>query len=148
MTAEAITIRRASPEDISRIAALEAECFSDASTENSISALFGMGAVGVSAYDGDTLCGFAYAADCAGDAELLRICVRNEYRKRKLGRRILSALHAELKTSEVGSVFLEVRESNAAAISLYVSEGYVETGKRKGFYKAPTEDALLFTKEL
>ena len=48
----------------------------------------------------------------------------------------------------MGSVFLEVRESNVAAISLYSSEGYVFTGRRKRFYKNPTEDALLFTKEL
>ena len=58
MTPE-IEIRKAVTGDISAIAALEAECFSDASTENAISVLFGMGTVGIVALDGDTL--YAYA---------------------------------------------------------------------------------------
>lgn len=143
-----IEIRKATTLDVSAIAALEAECFSDASTEKAISLLFDMGTVGVVAFENGTLCGFAYTADCAGDAELLRICVKDEYRKCKIGRRMISALHSLLKDSGTGSVFLEVRESNAAAISLYSSEGYVMTGRRKRFYKNPSEDALLFTKEL
>lgn len=148
MTEKDITIRKAVPDDIRAIAKLEAECFNDASSENAIATLFGMGAFGVVAFDESTLCGAAYASDCAGDAELLRICVKKEYRGYGTGRRLITALHSDLRGSNVGSVFLEVRESNRAAISLYSSEGYVITGKRKSFYKAPTEDALLFTKKL
>lgn len=143
-----VTVRKATSDDVTLIAALEGECFSDASGEGAINSLFGMGATFVLAFDGDTLCGFAYAADCVGDAELLRICVCADRRGCGIGRRLLSALHAELLEAGMGSVFLEVRESNAAAISLYSSEGYVMTGRRKRFYKNPTEDALLFTKEL
>lgn len=143
-----IIVRKATPDDVCSIAALEAECFSDASTENAIFLLFSMGTSGVVAFDGNEICGFAYTADCVGDAELLRICVKEEYRKHKIGRRILSSLHRDLKDAGTEHVFLEVRESNAAAISLYTSEGYVMTGRRKRFYKDPSEDALLFTKEL
>ncbi len=148
MMKDNVTVRKATSDDVHTIATLEAECFSDASTENAIAVLFGMGTVGIVAFDGNTPCGFAYAADCAGDAELLRICVKPEYRKCKIGRRLISALHNELKSLGTGSVFLEVREGNVAAISLYTSEGYVMTGRRKMFYKKPTEDALLLTKEL
>ena len=148
MTEKSIIIRKAIINDIRKIAELEAECFNDASSENARASLFGMGAFGVIAFVDDCPCGIAYAADCAGDAELLRICVKREYRKFGIGRELIKTLHSVLKSAGMESVFLEVRESNSAAISLYSSEGYVITGKRKGFYKAPTEDALLFTKKL
>ena len=148
MKESCIRIKRVGAEYIPDIAKCERECFSDASGEKAIKTLFDMGAVAVAALSDSTLCGFAYAADCAGDAELLRICVKDDFRKQGIGRRLLSALHTELEREGTACVFLEVRESNNSAISLYLSEGYFQTGRRKGFYKAPAEDALLFTKEL
>ncbi len=38
---------------------------------------------------------------------------------------------------------LEVRASNGAAIGLYQRLGFVEQGRRKGYYSAPAEDAVL-----
>ena len=46
------------------------------------------------------------------------------------------------------AVFLEVRRSNGAAISLYTSLGFENIGVRKNYYKLPTEDALLYKKDL
>ena len=40
---------------------------------------------------------------------------------------------------------LEVRESNAAARSLYAHFGFVKVGERKDFYTEPTENAVLMT---
>lgn len=130
------------------VASTEAACFSDASGEDALKVLFSMKAYGVAAICNNNICGFAYASDCAGDAELLRICVLPEYRRTGLGRKLLATLHKKLTDNGCGCVFLEVRESNAGAIALYTSDGYLQTGKRKGFYKYPHEDALLFTKIL
>jgi ribosomal-protein-alanine N-acetyltransferase len=41
--------------------------------------------------------------------------------------------------------FLEVRESNDAAIAMYEKFGYVESGRREGYYKDNGEDAILMT---
>jgi ribosomal-protein-alanine N-acetyltransferase len=38
---------------------------------------------------------------------------------------------------------LEVRESNAAARTLYARWGFTVAGRRKRYYSHPTEDALL-----
>ena len=46
------------------------------------------------------------------------------------------------------SISLEVRPSNAAAVSLYGSVGFEEVGLRKNFYRAPVEDALIMTRTL
>jgi ribosomal-protein-alanine N-acetyltransferase len=45
-------------------------------------------------------------------------------------------------------VLLEVRESNAAAQRLYLSAGFKQTGRRKGYYTRPAEDAILYQREL
>ena len=42
---------------------------------------------------------------------------------------------------------LEVRPSNTAAVALYEKHGFQEAGRRKNYYEAPQEDALLLTKE-
>ena len=52
------------------------------------------------------------------------------------------------KEKECHSIFLEVRESNVAAVELYKSYGFVSTGKRKGYYSNPKEDALLMVKDI
>jgi ribosomal-protein-alanine N-acetyltransferase len=38
---------------------------------------------------------------------------------------------------------LEVRASNRAALCLYKAEGFAVQGTRRGYYKAPVEDAIL-----
>ena len=47
----------------------------------------------------------------------------------------------------VSFITLEVRESNAIAISLYKSCGFYEVGRIKQYYKHPNEDALILKKE-
>ena len=46
---------------------------------------------------------------------------------------------------EAGAVriMLEVRAGNHPAIALYEAEGFVQVGRRKNYYQAPREDALL-----
>ena len=48
----------------------------------------------------------------------------------------------------VESVFLEVRESNHAARTLYASRAFQGIGRRRGYYRVPMEDALLLKREL
>ena len=47
---------------------------------------------------------------------------------------------------EVGKVLLDVRESNAAARSLYEHAGFKEDGVRQKFYENPVEDAILMSR--
>jgi ribosomal-protein-alanine N-acetyltransferase len=48
---------------------------------------------------------------------------------------------------EEGAVtsFLEVRESNEAALEMYRKFGFVESGRREGYYKDNGEDAILMS---
>ncbi len=77
------------------------------------------------------------------EAELLRIGVLPEARKRGQGSALLRAMLEDLEKEKVRRCFLEVRCSNHAAISLYRKFGFQESGRRKAYYNKPVEDALL-----
>lgn len=68
-----------------------------------------------------------------------------EFRGRGIGANLL--LHALGSAKEEGAVtsFLEVREGNSIALAMYRKFGYVEAGRRKGYYKDNNEDAILMT---
>ena len=80
---------------------------------------------------------------CFDDAELIRIAASPEHRREGIGRRLLGALIDEANKCGAGSIFLEVRRSNTAAIKLYEGAGFEQTGVRKDYYHAPKEDALI-----
>jgi len=92
--------------------------------------------------------GFLIARSVAPDWELENIVVAPEARGRGIGTRLMEGLLARASQTNGGSVFLEVRESNAAAISLYKKFGFQQTGWRKSYYSNPVEDALLYCKNL
>ena len=74
------------------------------------------------------------------------MAVSPDYRRKGIAETLMTGLHAEGMKKNVSTFFLEVRESNAGAISLYQKMGYKEIGKRKRFYERPVEDALVMSK--
>jgi [ribosomal protein S18]-alanine N-acetyltransferase len=87
--------------------------------------------------------GFAVASLVPPEAELENIAVAGEFQRRGIGRRLLSELVLELRQSGIEALHLEVRASNSAAIGLYSSLGFIETGRRPRYYSDPVEDAVL-----
>jgi [ribosomal protein S18]-alanine N-acetyltransferase len=79
------------------------------------------------------------------ELHIATIATQPEFRRQGLGRKLLN--HALLTAREEGAVraFLEVRESNAVAINMYQSFGFVEDGRRKEYYKDNNEDAVLMS---
>lgn len=94
---------------------------------------------------GRYLLGFLVARRVAREWELENIVVAPEERRAGLGTRLLAALLAQARETNSQSVFLEVRESNAAARSLYEKAGFKFTAHRKSYYTSPQEDAALYT---
>jgi [ribosomal protein S18]-alanine N-acetyltransferase len=91
------------------------------------------------------LIGYGIIASGAGEAHLLNVCVREEFRNRGFGRALLSSLLGLAAHSGSPVVFLEVRPVNTAAIRLYETMGFRQSGRRQGYYQAPggREDALV-----
>lgn len=126
------------------LATIHAEAFDAPWDEASLSAL--LASPGVFAVeDAD---GFILIRVVADEAEILTLAVRPAARRGGLGRRLVEA--AVVRTAALGAerVFLEVAEDNAAARALYARTGFVEAGRRRGYYArtdGSREDALVLT---
>ncbi|MCA1979495.1 MAG: ribosomal protein S18-alanine N-acetyltransferase [Thiobacillus sp.] len=86
----------------------------------------------------------------AGEAHLLNLTIAPLWRRHGLGRDLLEHCLACARDHRADSLFLEVRASNAAAIALYRSSGFVDLAVRRAYYPARDgrEDALIMKKDL
>lgn len=89
--------------------------------------------------------GFVIGRAIGPDCELENVVVDHRNRSRGIGSTLVRALIRAARTQKVERIFLEVRESNQAAHSLYEKCGFRITGRRKAYYTAPAEDAVLYT---
>ncbi len=96
----------------------------------------------VSVYS-EEITGSIFGVNVAGEAEILNLAVAPAHRRQGLARELVRHLLVELGRIDVRRVFLEVRESNAVAIQLYQELGFQKIGRRKRYYSAPEEDALV-----
>ena len=94
------------------------------------------------AADGEQLLGFAIFRPVGPEAELLNLAVDPHLRRRGVGRALLSHLIRAGRAAGVEAIYLEVRESNAGATSLYQAMGFQAFGRRRGYYENPVEDAI------
>lgn len=133
---------------IGKIAKLEKLCFSDPWSENSISSeLSNPLSLWVVAMDGECLAGYVGSQSVMGWADMMNLAVHPDYRRMGVAENLIEQLICRLKEKEVTCLTLEVRVSNTPAISLYTKLGFVEVGRRPGYYHNPKEDALILRKE-
>ena len=91
------------------------------------------------------LVGFVGLWYLAGDAHIVSIAMREEYRRRGLGELLLiGAIEMGLRRDQQ-VMTLEVRESNQAAQALYLKYGFTQTGLRRRYYADNHEDAVIMT---
>jgi len=94
--------------------------------------------------DGASLQGFLVALHLPPEWELENIVVAASAQRQGLGKQLLEALLDAARKTNSASVILEVRESNAAARTLYEKTGFEQSGSRKSYYTNPREDAVLY----
>src|SRR6266404_2477398 len=82
------------------------------------------------------------------EAEILDLAVAQAHRRKGHARFLLERFLQLAAKNGVREVFLEVRESNAAAIALYSNFGFSRAGRRPNYYSHPTEAALLLKRKL
>ena len=87
--------------------------------------------------------GFIVAQVVGYEMEIENVVIAQGLRRFGLGSLIVEHLLNSAKNQAVSRIFLEVRESNVAARKLYEKSGFVTSGRRKGYYRDPEEDALL-----
>ena len=96
--------------------------------------------------DGEAL-GYTIAQPGVDELHLLNVTVAPSQQGRGRGSRLLGALEAAASAHDLEGVWLEVRQSNLRAQSLYRRRGYREAGRRRRYYPAPggREDAIRMT---
>lgn len=130
-----------------RLAEIHATAFErpwDAATFESLCGQAGVFALG----DPD---GFILIRTVADEAEILTLAVRPGARRRGVGAELVLAGAAAARSAGASRLFLEVAEDNTAALALYRSAGFVEDGRRKGYYPrkdGPAVAALLLSLKL
>ena len=88
--------------------------------------------------------GFLLGRVLGDEWEIENVVVAEEARNRGLGAGLVGEFVKIAGAQGGQTVYLEVRETNAAACRLYEGRDFVRTGKRKNYYRDPEEDAILY----
>ena len=126
------------------VAALERACFPDAWTEQALNdALSVPGTELLVCAPEGTVAGYILTRTSYDDSELFRVAVAPEARRSGLGAALLDAALDRAKARGARRMLLEVRASNEPALALYRKLGFTELARRKNYYTAPREDAVI-----
>ena len=146
-----IVIDKLTRADADRCGELEAQLFAGDDpwpASSFLSELAARHTLYVAARDAATLVGYAGIARLGllppHEYEIHTIGVDPACQRQGIGRRLLDRL---LEFANGGTVFLEVRTDNAAAIELYRSAGFVQIGLRKKYYRVSGADAYTMRRE-
>ena len=131
---------------ITAIAELEAACFSAPWGEKAIcETMSGSDSIFLVAEDGGEIIGYIGSYYCHPEGYITNVAVAPSARRRGAGRALIEGLIEKGRERRLSFWTLEVRESNAPAISLYSAFGFEVVGKRPRFYRDPEEAAILMT---
>lgn len=137
-------LRAAAVCDLSAILAIEQRVFSDPWSPDSFAPEFDDPYTWFRVVELDgVVAGYVVARIVAQQGEIANIAVDPAHQGAGLGGRLLDGAIAAAEADACEAVWLEVRVSNDPARRLYASRGFEPIGRRKGYYRAPLEDALV-----
>jgi ribosomal-protein-alanine N-acetyltransferase len=139
-------LTRARRAHLPEVAAIERMCFSDPWSEASFrQAVDNPGVFFRVATDGagGLVVGYVVAWFAGGEGEVANVAVAPAARGRGIGGLLLDGAIAAAAEHGAEALYLDVRESNARARALYDSRGFVEVGRRRRYYRRPSEDAII-----
>ena len=139
--------RRAIPYDAFGIAEMEEAIFPDPWDYRSVVDLISTeGAMCFTATVDGKVVAYVIGRLIAPEGEIYRVAVRDEYRQRGIAYRLLDYAVKTSRGKGLESLFIEVRSENLPAIKLYRAYGFEEVGRRRGYYRNPTDDAIVMLK--
>ena len=142
-----IVVRKMQTEDLEEVCKIEKENFSMPWSEDSfLESMEKDYTVFLTALADDKVVGYLGCYCVGGEGEITNVAVKASHRRMGIGGMLLEKLYVEGKSLETEEFFLEVRESNEAAIALYTRQGFVKEGIRKNFYEKPVENAVIMWK--
>lgn len=143
-----MTIQKVTARHLASIAELEQSTFSEPWSQEALELLLTDKATGYCVEEDGRVVAYGSLLYAPDEGQILNLAVDPAHRRRGYAKAILASLEADARAHGALSLFLEVRESNLPAISLYESLGFATVGKRPNFYRAPLEAALILKKDL
>ncbi len=139
-------IERMTVAHLDAVAELERECFAHPWSRQSLEMTLGGddSLFFVAEQDGRVI-GYIGMSFVLDEGYIYNVAVEKSSRKNGVGSALIQTLVNYGKKNGFAFITLEVRESNAAARSLYSSFGFIKVGERKDYYSDPTENAVLMT---
>ena len=139
-----IVVKRMQQEDLPAVCEIEKDNFSMPWSETSfLDSMERTDTVFLTAFADGEVAGYLGCYCVAGEGEITNVAVKDSCRRRGIGGMLLQKLYEEGALLDCHEFFLEVRESNEAAIGLYTRSGFTKEGIRKNFYEKPVENALI-----
>ena len=148
--ADPFRIRAARRADAKALGALEPRCFSDPWTADAFREVLASPAVrALVAEDPEGgIAGYLIGWVAADESEVLNLGISPDWRRHGLGRTLVREAVRLFREQGARQVYLDVRESNEAALQLYQGEGFTRIGRRRRYYRRPVEDALVLRASL
>ena len=137
--------------DLDAVAAAEATLHASPWTRGQFADSLAAGHDVLLAYDSSNAwVGYGVVMIAVDEADLLNISVLPAFQRQGIGTAFLQHLMARAKARQATRMLLEVRATNQAALALYVRQGFIEIGRRRGYYLAhqQREDAIVMAHEL
>lgn len=144
LVALALTVRKLTVRDLPAVMEIENEAYNMPWTEATFRSLLRRRDADLfGAEIADRIVGYSVQWTVADQGELGNIAVHADWRRRGVAHRLLEAVLARARERGVRELFLEVRPSNESAQRLYGDFGFKRVGRRRNYYSAPREDALV-----
>jgi len=125
-------------------AALHGACFEETWSEAEFARLLALPNVCALIASDPAPIGFMLAWTAGDEAEVLTMGVAPASRRGGVARVLLQAATEALRGAGAETVFLEVRADNEAARALYAGAGFLEAGRRAGYYRGESPcDAIV-----
>jgi len=139
-------IRKLEPRDVDAVLALQQSCPDAAQWTREDYEHGGLGQwENWVCESGGRIIAFLMARVAADEMEILNLAVAAHWRRRGVATALVARALAEARARGARRAYLEVRESNSAAIAFYHALGFEPAGRRPGYYANPCGDALLLS---
>ena len=148
-----VSVRTMRPADLPEVMRIERRSFTMPWQESTFRALMRRPSAALltaelAGHAAKTVAGFSALWFAADEAELGDLAVDPDLRGRGIGRPLLEASIETARRRGAAVLYLEVRESNLAARTLYDGRGFETVGRRPGYYSEPREDACVMRLDL
>ncbi|GHE87691.1 ribosomal protein S18-alanine N-acetyltransferase [Thalassotalea profundi] len=137
-------------DQLAEIMLVENACHSHPWSEQTMLSCIGGRYFGFMLKQEQSILGFYIGEYVAGEATLMDVCVSPDHQGKGYGKQLLIHFTEQAKSLGATQLFLEVRAKNISALMMYINWGFVEVGRRTGYYPSNIgyEDAIVMKKKL